>query len=54
MKKLKLLLAGLPPPVTSVFAAVFSLLAGLAIAVVFDYILYRIGFPSSPFIYVSF
>ena len=54
MKKLKLLLAGLPPPLVSVGAALFSLLAGVAVAVILDYVLYRIGFPSTPFIYVSF
>jgi hypothetical protein len=54
MKKLELLLAKLPPPVVSTAAALFSLLAGGAVAVILDYVLYRIGFPSTPFIYVSF
>jgi hypothetical protein len=34
--------------------AVLSLLAGLAVALMFDYLLYRVGLPSKPFIYVSF
>jgi len=34
--------------------AVLSLLAGMAVALVFHYILYRIGLPSTPFIYVNF
>jgi hypothetical protein len=34
--------------------AVVSLLAGLAVALVLDYLLYRVGLPSKPFIYVSF
>jgi len=34
--------------------AVLSLLAGVAAAVVFSYLLFRLGMPSQPFIYVSF
>jgi hypothetical protein len=34
--------------------AVVSLLAGLGTALVLDYLLYRVGLPSKPFIYVSF
>jgi hypothetical protein len=34
--------------------AVLSLLAGLAVALMLDYLLYRVGLPSKPFIYVSF
>lgn len=32
----------------------FSLLLGLLAALVLDYVLYRIGLPSKPFIYVAF
>ncbi|HEX3730695.1 MAG TPA: hypothetical protein VHV47_12870 [Opitutaceae bacterium] len=34
--------------------ALLSLLAGLAAALALSYVLYRIGLPSKPFIYVSF
>jgi len=34
--------------------AALSFAAGLAVALVFDYIFYRIGLPSKPFIYVAF
>ena len=54
MKKLLDRLQQLPPPLLRVVATLFSLLAGLAVALMFDYLLYRIGFPSKPFIYVSF
>jgi hypothetical protein len=37
-----------------VAAAALSFIAGLAVALMFSYLLYRIGFPSKPFIYVSF
>jgi len=32
----------------------FSFLLGLLAALVLDYVLYRIGLPSKPFIYVAF
>jgi len=35
-------------------AAAFSVLLGLAAAVVLHYLLYRLGLPSQPFIYVAF
>jgi hypothetical protein len=35
-------------------AAALSFIAGLAVALMFSYLLFRIGFPSKPFIYVSF
>ncbi len=35
-------------------AAALSLLAGMAVALVLHYVLYRIGLPSTPFIYVNF
>jgi hypothetical protein len=34
--------------------AALSLLAGLAVALMLSYLLYRVGLPSKPFIYVSF
>jgi hypothetical protein len=34
--------------------ALLSLLAGLAAALVLHYLLYRVGLPSKPFIYVAF
>jgi hypothetical protein len=54
MKTLKSLFAQMPPPYARILAAALSLAAGLAVALVFDYLLYRIGLPSKPFIYVSF
>jgi len=44
----------LPAPVRPLLAAVLSLAAGLAVALVLHYVLYRVGLPSQPFIYVSF
>jgi hypothetical protein len=38
----------------AVLRAVLSLLAGLAVALMLSYLLYRVGLPSKPFIYVSF
>jgi hypothetical protein len=54
MKKLKALIALVPPPYIRLLAAALSFLAGLAVALMLDYLLYRIGLPSKPFIYVSF
>ena len=54
MKRIQALLARIPRPLVPVLAAVFSVLAGLAVALMFDYLLYRIGLPSKPFIYVAF
>jgi hypothetical protein len=54
MKTLKALLALVPPPCIRILGAALSLMAGLAVALMFDYLLYRIGLPSKPFIYVSF
>ena len=34
--------------------ALLSLLAGLAVALMFHYLLYRVDLPSKPFIYVAF
>jgi hypothetical protein len=44
----------LPPPVATALAHVGSLAAGMLAAFVIHYVLYRIGLPSSPFIYVAF
>jgi len=43
-----------PPRLAPAIRASFSILAGVAAAVVFSYLLYRLGLPSKPFIYVSF
>jgi hypothetical protein len=43
-----------PPAFSRGAAAALSFIAGLAVAMMFSYLLYRIGFPSKPFIYVSF
>ncbi len=44
----------LPPPVARIVAHAVSLLAGLLIAVMLHYLLYRISLPGKPFIYVVF
>ncbi|HVW20909.1 MAG TPA: hypothetical protein VHC86_06805 [Opitutaceae bacterium] len=44
----------LPAPLRPILASALSLLAGLAVALVLHYVLYRVGLPSKPFIYVSF
>jgi hypothetical protein len=54
MNALKRLFSRLPPRAVSFLAAAFSLLAGLAVALMLDYLLYRAGLPGKPFIYVSF
>jgi hypothetical protein len=41
-------------PVPAVVYHVLSFAAGLLIALVLDYVLYRMGLPSRPFIYVAF
>ncbi len=54
MSLLQRLARHLPAPARPVIAAALSLLAGLLVALVFDYVLFRVGLPSKPFIYVSF
>jgi hypothetical protein len=54
MKRLGQISARTPPALKAIVASVFSLMAGVAVALVFDYLLYRMGMPSKPFIYVSF
>ncbi len=44
----------LPPWAARLIGHVFSLLAGLLIALMLHYLLYRMGLPSKPFIYVVF
>ena len=44
----------LPPSATKWLAPILSMAAGLLIAVILHYVLYRIGLPSKPFIYVAF
>lgn len=47
-------LARLPAPAARAVSCALSLLTGIAIAVVLHYVLYRVGLPSKPFIYVAF
>jgi hypothetical protein len=42
------------PHLAAPVAAVLSVLAGLAVALLFEFLLYRIGLPGKPFIYVAF
>ena len=44
----------LPKPGQQIVRRSLSLIAGMAAAFAFYYVLYRIGLPSKPFIYVSF
>jgi hypothetical protein len=44
----------LPPPAATLLAHVGSLATGFFGAFVLFYVLYRIGLPSKPFIYVAF
>ena len=46
--------SSLPPPLAILLSHVLSLLAGLLVALVLHYVLYRISLPGSPFIYVVF
>jgi hypothetical protein len=54
MKGVRRFIARVPSPLKDAAAAALSLIAGLGVALLFDYLLYRIGLPSTPFIYVSF
>ena len=54
MNALRLMLAKVPRPLRAATAAFFSLLAGLAVALILNYVLFRIGLPSKPFIYAAF
>ncbi len=44
----------LPPPAAIALAHLGSLAVGLFAALAIHYVLYRIGLPSKPFIYVAF
>jgi hypothetical protein len=44
----------MPEPVAKAVAHAGSLLLGLVLAVLLHYVLYRLGLPSKPFIYVAF
>lgn len=46
--------ASFPPPGRRALAALASVALGLATAVMLHYLLYRVGLPSRPFIYVAF
>jgi hypothetical protein len=50
----ELLRANLPPALGRMAPTVLSLLAGVLVALVLHYVLYRVGLPSKPFIYVAF
>lgn len=44
----------LPPRAATILGHIASLLTGLLIALMLHYVLYRIGLPSRPFIYIVF
>jgi len=44
----------LPPRAKIAIIPFLSFVAGLAVALLFHYLLYRVGLPSKPFIYVAF
>jgi hypothetical protein len=44
----------LPPQVTALLPPLLSLAGGVLAAVMLHYLLYRVGLPSKPFIYVAF
>ena len=44
----------LPPRQALWMARILSLVMGLATALILHYVLYRIGLPSKPFIYMAF
>lgn len=46
--------ANWPPAVRTLVARVLSVVVGVLLAIVMHYVLYRIGLPSKPFIYVAF
>lgn len=51
---IKKFLNELPPPALKMFGWIASLLTGFLAAFAVYYVLYRIGLPSKPFIYVAF
>lgn len=54
MNLLHELIKGLPPALQRKVTHACSFLMGLVIAVLLNYVLYRLGLPSKPFIYVAF
>ena len=54
MKLLDEALGRLPPFLQKTLAHAGSLVLGIVLAVLLHYVLYRIGLPSKPFIYVAF
>ncbi len=54
MKFLREFWLSLPPGSARWLARGLSLCAGLVVALILNYVLYRIGLPSAPFIYVAF
>ena len=50
----KQMVGKLPPLQRSLVTGAISIVLGLLAALVLDYILYRVGLPSKPFIYVAF
>lgn len=54
MQSVAKLWQSLPPLLALWLARIFSVVAGLVIALILHYVLYRIGLPSKPFIYVAF
>jgi hypothetical protein len=44
----------LPPLYYRLASHAYSVAAGVVLAVLLDYVLYRLGLPSKPFIYVAF
>lgn len=47
-------LARWPAPAARAASSIMSLIVGILVAVVLHYVLYRVGLPSKPFIYVAF
>lgn len=54
MKYFQEILQSLPPRPARLVAHAVSFLSGLLIALMLHYLLYRIGLPGTPFIYVVF
>ena len=50
----KQMVGKLPPFQRNLVTGAISIVLGLLAALVLDYILYRVGLPSKPFIYVAF
>lgn len=54
MKTLNEFMKKLPAPAARILCHGGSLVIGLVLAVLVHYVLYRLGLPSKPFIYVAF